>query len=93
VDVVIFGEQAEVAEGTESLEVAMRWYRDEVYPRLECPQDSFRAFEQFKEVFAALARTDRPYLAPHQFCNLLEDLGFEDLTPETQWEEILVTLG
>jgi hypothetical protein len=91
-DAVVLGDYPAADEAAPWLELTMIWYRGESSPKLECYQDSFAAFEQFRDLFDVLGKLAHECLTPGEFGFLLEGLGFADITPETPWTEILVTL-
>jgi hypothetical protein len=88
-DAIVFGDYPDTDEATQGLELTMIWYRGGNPPKLECYQDAFGQFENF---FDALGKLPNEYITPGAFGCFLESLGFADMTPETPWKEILVTL-
>jgi hypothetical protein len=62
-------------------EVMMRWYelQGEVAPRLELFSDSFGNINALREVFSELNSWTHGFDVK-DFCELLDELGFEDLT-------------
>jgi hypothetical protein len=92
VDAVVFGEYPPEDELSPRLELTMIWYRGDLFPRIECVHDVFLIFDTFSDLFIELGkRSNQPFTA-FEFCTLLDDLGFQDETPDVPWQEIHVTL-
>jgi len=71
---------------TGSMRVA--WYpldnrKGSPYAKLECFEDAFHALGQFTDVISKLAEVDGEHIQPTEFCQLLTECGFKDLTEET----------
>ena len=80
---IVFGDYPAPDEpGQDTIEVTMAWYQlgDRLMPRLECYQDAFRAFAEFREVLDELSTLIPEALPPDRFCRLLNRLGFTDIS-------------
>jgi len=81
VDEVNFGYYA--PDGDTTGEMVMAWHRlgpDDVSPRLEVFNDAWDALATFGDLIAALGKLDDQNITPAQFCDLLREHGFADLT-------------
>ncbi|MCC7449631.1 MAG: hypothetical protein IT324_19580 [Anaerolineae bacterium] len=81
VDHVHFGYYA--ADGGTTGEMVMIWNRlgpDDITPRLAIFNDAWSVLATFSDVIAALGKLDDQPITPQQFCDLLLEHGFTDLT-------------
>ena len=67
-------------------EMSMRWKElgGKEVPKLEVFDDGWHALNEFKDVIQKLADVDNLNINPEQFCEILLDCGFENLTPEKE---------
>lgn len=63
-------------------EISVLWHRlgDVSTPRLEAFDDAWAGFAHMTDVFSAMARLDGQNISAASFCQVLGDLGFEDVT-------------
>lgn len=73
---VMFGMYA--IEGGTTGEMRMEWV--ELRARLNCFEDSFSALSLFTDVIQKLGEADGDLIQEPEFCELLDDCGFKDLT-------------
>ena len=88
IDEVTFGFYC--GDGGTSGEMAMRWYdlnnndplliNRRPFARLECFEDAFHALGEFSDVIEELSQVDEQKIQPKEFCALLDQCGFRDLT-------------
>lgn len=81
VDQITFGYYT--PDGGTTGEMVMTWYRlgvNEVAPKLEVFNDAWSALATFADLIAALGQRDDQPTTPEQFCDLLREHGFVDLT-------------
>jgi hypothetical protein len=85
VDEVMFGYFS--LDGGTSGEMSMRWMEvgNEIVPRLEVFDDGWSALARLKDsVIDKLGEVDSERITPEEFCEMLEECGFKDLTPTEQ---------
>ena len=84
VDRVQFGFYA--PDGGTSGEMGMYWISicGQAVPQLKCFNDAWHALYQLQDVLAALAELDDVDITPEQFCELLDQGGFVDVTKEVR---------
>lgn len=70
-------------DGGTSGEMKMAWYKlgGKEVPRLECYNDAWHALAQFKDLIDMLGNVDNVDITPTEFCQILEQCGFTDVTP------------
>jgi hypothetical protein len=70
-------------DGGTSGEMAMRWQElgGKDVPELTCFSDAWNTLASFPDLIAAMGELDDTDPTPKQFCALLMQLGFKDLTP------------
>lgn len=80
VDQVMFGYYK--PEGGSSGEMSMQWERlgGKVVPQLRCYDDAWDALSRFGDLIRRLADFDEKNISPSEFCNILKECGFQDLT-------------
>lgn len=85
IDEIMFGLYE--PEGGTAGEMKMNWIDlgppPGVVPQLEIFDDAWHLFDDFGDVFMALAE-QRAGMRPQKFAALLDSLEFEDMTPTTQ---------
>lgn len=83
VDEVMFGLYYE-DDGCEG-EMCIRWYNlgKEIIPtpQLEVFDGSFKVLNKFKDIIQKLSEYDDKNIQPNEFCRLLIECGFKDMTP------------
>jgi hypothetical protein len=81
-DDVMFGFYAPEAGSTGTGEMGMRWYEQDgkAVPRLEVYDDGWHALNEFSDVTQRLAALDNQGISPKQFCEILLECGFLDMT-------------
>lgn len=69
-------------EGGTGGEMAMRWhvFGENSVPCLEAFDDSWHVLASFSDVTAELGKVDNQNISQKQFCELLNKLGFKDMT-------------
>lgn len=69
-------------DGGTSGEFAIRWKNldNRLVPQLQVFDDAWDALTKFKDLLDKLAEIDNTNIQEMELCNLLEDLGIEDLT-------------
>ena len=89
VDDITFGLYS--TDGGTTGEMAVQWYNlrgNKLTPKLEVFNDSFHLISAFSDVMDALSKMKE--FTPHEFVELLKELGFEDKTqreePKTFYE-------
>ncbi len=82
IDDVTFGFYHE--EGGCSGEMSMRWKElsGAIIPYLKVYDDGWSALNEFKDILPHLADVDDLNIPPEDFCQILLDCGFKDMTKE-----------
>ena len=88
IDDVLLGNFDSNDEGVE-YEFAMRWETlgNETVARLSIYDESFKCFDDHRELFAELAKLNGKTISPYGFCKLLLGLGYADFSDKEMESE------